>query len=746
MMTTLPIPEDPLLFGGCADPGLVAIEEGANGTSMIAYRRVGEETRRDEVPFRPFILMTASMAEECPFADERRTLEGDAPLNSLLHFCNRTDYLEARRRLTERSGETAASPSAPFVLLSDSVQQYMLQCGCTLFKGMTFGQLRRMQVDIECVTTRGYDFCNAEREGDRIIAIALADQSGWIKVLSGADLDEKTMLEHFVRIVAERDPDVIEGHNIFNFDLPYLAVRASRHGVRLTLGRDGGEPSQRPGRFTAGDRTVSYTRFDIHGRHVIDTMFLAQSYDVSHRALDSYGLKSVAVHLGVAAAGRTYIAGGDIGDVFAADPGRLADYVRDDVTETRSIGALLSRSVFAQAQMLPISYQNTALRGNAVKIDALMLREYLRRGWSLPLPSVGRAFAGGYTDLFREGVIPGVHHCDIRSLYPSLMLIHRLGPATDHAGVFLKLLETLRTFRLTAKSAMREAGDEAQRLELDALQATFKILINSFYGYLGFTQARFNDFDAADRITREGRELLTGMVMWLEDHGAKPVEIDTDGIYYVPPVDAAEGAAKGAFREKFATSLPEGIEIEFDGEYAAMFSYKMKNYALLEHDGEMIIKGAALKSRGLERYQRDFMRRFIRMRLEGRDRELPALKAEFEDALLRRELPVEALAKSEVLSDSLAVYTRKRDREGGGRRAAYELALSSGREYRAGDQVAYYVTGTRKNVAVHESCKLIADWDPRQRDENVAYYQAKLDALYEKLGGPAGTSRQGELF
>ena len=29
----------------------------------------------------------------------------------------------------------------------------------------------------------------------------------------------------------ELDPDVIEGHNLFNFDLPFMAARAERLGV-----------------------------------------------------------------------------------------------------------------------------------------------------------------------------------------------------------------------------------------------------------------------------------------------------------------------------------------------------------------------------------------------------------------------------------------------------------------------------------------------------------------------------------
>src|SRR2546421_10210727 len=75
---------------------------------------------------------------------------------------------------------------------------------------------------------------------------------------------------------------------------------------------------------------------------------------------------------------------------------------------------------------------------------------------------------------------------------------------------------------------------------LHALQNTFKILINSFYGYLGFAQGHFADFDAAARVTQIGRDLLKKMIDWLNARGAKVIEVDTDGIYFVPPkVDAA---------------------------------------------------------------------------------------------------------------------------------------------------------------------------------------------------------------
>ena len=69
------------------------------------------------------------------------------------------------------------------------------------------------------------------------------------------------------------------------------------------------------------------------------------------------------------------------------DPARLMAYARDDVLETLAISAILSPPYFVQAQALPFDYQTAVLRGNATKIDALLMREYLHiprcssRGW-----------------------------------------------------------------------------------------------------------------------------------------------------------------------------------------------------------------------------------------------------------------------------------------------------------------------------------------------------------------------------
>jgi DNA polymerase elongation subunit (family B) len=207
------------------------------------------------------------------------------------------------------------------------------------------------------------------------------------------------------------------------------------------------------------------------------------------------------------------------------------------------------------------------------------------------------------------------------------------------------------------------------------------------------------------------------------------IEIDTDGIYFIPPKDATWGG----LYEELAATLPKGIEVEFDARYAAMFSYKAKNYALLSADGKLSIKGAALKSRGLEKFQRIFIQRAVRALLEGMPEVIPAMHAEFTKALSERMWEPEMFAKTEALQDSLEAYQKKIIASSRNRSAAFELALRSGRKMQAGDRVSYYITGTKKTVKAYESAKLVTEWDPHNRDENTAYYLAKLDELAGKF-------------
>jgi DNA polymerase I len=742
----------PILFGADTRARILAVELADDRTVRLFLR--GEEGGleiKDE-PLRVFLLLEdASLLQGMRGGGTLEPLSGHNPYRFLALYPSWSECLRARDHLQRRTGQPPSDPQAPYLFVSDPVHQHLLITGQTLFKNMAFRELHRMALDIETACAPGYEFSNPEREEDRILSIALMDNRGHAEVLFGREMSEPQMLQALGDRIQSLDPDVIEGHNLFNFDLEYIAARARRHNIRLLWGRQGQEVKVRRSRFTVAERIIDYTRMEVFGRHLVDTMFLLQYYDVAAREMESYGLKAAAIHFGLAQQDRTYVDRNRIQWFYENEPEVLKQYNLDDVRETLALSELLGHSFFLQARIFPYSYQNIFVRGNATKINSLFLREYLRRRESVPKPpGKTEQFEGGYTDVFRVGVVRDVIHCDVASLYPSVMLAYGIRPATDTLGVFLPLLKELRAFRLQAKHQAQNATDPHLRDYYQALQQTFKVLINSFYGYLGTELHQFADPGAAAQVTKLGREILRKMLAWLEQQGCQPVELDTDGIYFVAPAGARSREQAAELVQRLSSSLPEGIQVEMAGQYPAMFSYKRKNYALLDEKGQILIKGSALRSRGMERYLREFLSSMLRLLLEGKGDEIAAVLDDFKKRIETHQMDISWLAKTETLTESPETYRQKVAAKKRNPSATYELALASGRTYRAGDQVSYYVTGTRKTVRVYDNCKLASDYDPDRPDVNVEYYVFKLEELLRKFQefipgargqGPAGGSR-----
>ena len=722
-----------ILFGYDERRGIVAME--AEGDERIrVFRKEGGRLLSEMQPFHPFFLLSdTSLLEDIKCSPAVKTLKGSGDYRYQVNFGSWGEMERVRKSISKKAGVSAGHPGSPVFFVNDPIQHHLMVTGQTFFKGLIFEELRRMQLDIETFCPEGYEFPNPNREEDRIIVISFSDNTGWEKVISGKDLSEKEMLEKLVRTVQERDPDIIEGHNIFNYDLDYISRRAKMHRIPLNLGREGRTARSRSSRVIIAERTINYSRWDIYGRHVIDTFILAQFYDVVTRELESFGLKGVAKQLNLASPDRTYLDGDQITWHFLHAPEKLHRYALDDVRETRALSNLLSRSYFFQAQIFPFSFQTVVVRGNAAKIDSLFVREYLRQGHAIPKLEEARSFPGGYTDIFYQGVAKGVVYCDVRSLYPSLMLSEGIWPKKDDLGIFSRLLADLRDFRLRAKDMAVKAASPEERQFFEALQSTFKILINSFYGYMGHAQSHFSDFDQAEKITARGRELLQSMIEWLREKGCQVVEIDTDGIYFVPGADITTVPQEEDMVNELSDSMPEGITVEYGGRYKAMFSYKIKNYALLDYDGTLRIKGSGLRSRGLEKFQRVFLEEMISRLLLNKKKEIPPLFHQYLEQMARHQWDVKMFMKTEMLQESLEKYREKIRTNARNRSAAYELALRAEKRYQPGDQISYYVTGDSEKVQAYDHCKLAREWDSSHPDENVRYYQKKLRELYKKF-------------
>jgi DNA polymerase elongation subunit (family B) len=375
--------------------------------------------------------------------------------------------------------------------------------------------------------------------------------------------------------------------------------------------------------------------------------------------------------------------------------------------------------------MLPMPYGQVARTGPATKIESLFVREYLRSKHSIPRSEWGSQSVGGYTDVFVTGVVGPIVYADVESLYPSIMLNYNVRPRSDTLHLFPRLLQRLTDLRFEAKGGMKTAPNAETRSELDARQTSYKNLINSFYGSMGFSLAAFNDIAEADRVASIGQDLLRKIIGLLRSRGARVIEVDTDGVLFVPPPTCRGEADELAFVAALNEAMPTGIRIGFDGRYRKMLSYKKKNYALLTYDGKITYKGSSLVSRSTEAFGRRFVRTAIRLLLDEDVAGLHALYLDTRERIKRHDWSgVESFARTETLKDTIERYLRDVEEGRRPRAASYELANrryeATDRPDRKGDRILYYIAGAGLRESSYEAARLAEDWDPAPPDDNTA--------------------------
>jgi DNA polymerase elongation subunit (family B) len=135
----------------------------------------------------------------------------------------------------------------------------------------------------------------------------------------------------------------------------------------------------------------------------------------------------------------------------------------------------------------------------------------------------------------------------------------------------------------------------------------------------------------------------------------------------------------------------------------------------------------------------------IKLIMQGKPEAIADLRNEFERKIRNQEWKIDMLMKTDTLQDSLDKYRAKIAGSARNRAAAYELAVTSGRNYKPGDQISYYVKATPKKVPAYEAAKLASEFDSQNRDENIDYYITKLDDLVKKFASIIPAAEQETL-
>ena len=155
---------------------------------------------------------------------------------------------------------------------------FMLKEGFTYYKGMKVNEVSLLSFDIEAT---GLD-PDAEDAWVPLVSCTYRDRNGNIekKLFDQFEYtDNIGMLMDLNRWVRDKDPDIILGHNILSYDLPYLHKRFG-----LGWGREGShaEFSEKKAKYRKS-KQQQYDFYDcrIHGRDIIDTFFQIGLFGIS---------------------------------------------------------------------------------------------------------------------------------------------------------------------------------------------------------------------------------------------------------------------------------------------------------------------------------------------------------------------------------------------------------------------------------------------------------------------------------
>jgi len=359
---------------------------------------------------------------------------------------------------------------------------------------------------------------------------------------------EVELLSALARHIRARDPDVITGWNVIDFDLRVLARRFAACGVPFDVGRTAEEASliKREGRQAT---------FQVSGRAVLDAMRLVRA---SGERFDDLSLEAVA--RSVLGEGKSVSAQGlskldELDRLRRDEPVTFCAYcLRDSELVLR---------ILAKTGLDVLTAKRSALTGVSLELAWTSIPAFeriyaaeLRSRRVLPPPRTERrvsGVAGGTVLGALPGIFPNVLVFDFRSLYPSIIRTFNVDPlAHARAEQRVPRADDLvapngarfdRTAGILPAIIARYAEErEAALVAGDKTAAyVYKILQNSFYGVLGADGCRYARTELAGAITSFGKVFLTAARDFFEARGLHTLYGDTDSVFVLSGRDDGAG-------------------------------------------------------------------------------------------------------------------------------------------------------------------------------------------------------------
>ncbi len=528
---------------------------------------------------------------------------------------------------------------------------------------------------------------------------------------------EEDLIEKFKETIVNFKPDILTGYFSDGFDLPYIKTRAEKYKIKLDIGLDFSELKVKSGRETIV-AINGITHLDIFKfiKRVMGTTMETYSYDLNAVASELLDEKKHDVSLAELP---------HVWDNKNDDLEKYCEYCLNDSYLTYSLAIKMLPTLIEIVKIVGIPIYDINRMGFSQLVEWYITKQVQQFNEIAPnKPNYNevlrrrlQTYQGAFVYEPRPGLYNDIVVFDFRSLYPTIIGSHNIGPDTtdcecckDNAQVIQDgnekhwfctkkkgfipiLIEELITRRMRIKEIIKEEKDE-KFMFLDARQNSLKLLANSFYGYLGFFGARWYSLESARSVTAWGRSYIHKVIDKAQKESFIVLYSDTDSIFLT--LDGKTKKDAESFAEMINAELPGLMELEYEGFYPAgiFVSAKMgsygakKKYALLSEYGRLKIKGFETVRRNWSLIAKDVQEKVLEIILRENDTQkaIDYVKNIIKDLKTKR-IPVNEVIINTQLQKEILDYAAK-----GPHVAAAQRLKNKGKDIRPGSMIRYIVT------------------------------------------------------
>src|SRR5262249_41355460 len=144
--------DDEILFGWDPTPGIVSVWADQDGDGIV-WRRVEGALVRERVRFHPWLLST-HLEDVAQALSMVRYRELDGEVGSYRYLLTARSGRALTRLILESASRRLKRPVQALAELEDyyrvgPVEQYLMQTGRAFFRGLSYGDIHRMEIDLE---------------------------------------------------------------------------------------------------------------------------------------------------------------------------------------------------------------------------------------------------------------------------------------------------------------------------------------------------------------------------------------------------------------------------------------------------------------------------------------------------------------------------------------------------------------------------------------------------------------------